>query len=127
MILIFMVARSRGCEVSWLRGLAACYRETSRPRNRATSVRRFVCRKRLRILDANLAELLLVEADVVAQSLEELLGVQRSHDRPAVDLHVGTPRNHAAEVDHEFAGGVDDVGEVDVLPLGNVVVECDAN
>src|SRR5207244_12648385 len=100
---------------------------TARPRDRETSVRRFAAGEPLRAFDADLAEFLLVELDVVRQSLDKLLCVQRRHDGPAVNLHVGTARHDSAEVDDEFAGRVDDVREVDVFALRDVVIESDAD
>src|SRR5581483_4367979 len=49
-------------------------------------VRGLVDLELLRVFDADLAELLFVEIDVVAQRFEKLLGVERRHDRAAVDL-----------------------------------------
>src|SRR5947207_2562682 len=74
-------------------------------------VRRFVHRELGRRVDADLAELRLVQPDVVRQRLEELLGVQRGGDHAAVDLHVRTAGHDAPEVDHELARGVNDVRE----------------
>src|ERR1700737_1727761 len=96
---------------------------TTKPRDDETSVRRLVGREGGRPFHADLAELLLVERDVVREGFQELLGVQRSHDGPAVDLHVWTPGNDPAQVDHELAGRMDDVREVDVLTLRAVVIE----
>ena len=53
--------------------------------------------------------------------------MERRHDRPAVDFHVRSSGNDAAQVNHEFTGRMDDVREVDVLTLRDVVIERDAN
>src|ERR1700686_1190781 len=90
-------------------------------------IRRFDAGERLRRFDANLAEFLLVERNVVGESLEELLRVQRRHDHAAVDLHVRASGHDASQIDDELARRMNDVREIDVLPLGNVVVQSDAD
>src|SRR4051795_8474802 len=94
---------------------------------RATSVRRLVRGEDRGAVDADLAELLLEDGDVLRQRLEQLLGVQRRHDHAAVNLHVLTPGNDAPEVDHKFARRMNDVREIDVLPLRDGVIEGDAD
>src|SRR3954453_16817869 len=94
---------------------------------RATSVGRFVRGEYRGAVDADLAELLLENGDVLRECLEQLLGVQRRHDHAAVNLHVLPARNDAPEIDHEFARRMNDVREVDVLPLRDGVVEGDAD
>src|SRR2546423_13978749 len=94
---------------------------------RATSVRWFVRGEDRRAVDADLAELLLEDGDVLRQRLEQLFGVERRHDHAAVHLHVLPAGNDAPEVDHELARRMNDVREVDVLPLRHGVVEGDAN
>ena len=63
----------------------------------------------------------------MGQRLEELLGVQRRHDHPAVDLHVRLPRYDPPQVDDELTRRMDDIREVDVLPLRDLVVQDDAD
>src|SRR3954471_22292507 len=89
-------------------------------------VERLVRREDRRAVRADLAVLLLKDGDVLRQRLEQLLRVQRRHDHAAVDLHLRPPRNDPPEVDYEFAGRMNDVREVDVLPLRDGVVEGDA-
>src|SRR5262249_57468492 len=88
---------------------------------------RLVHRELRRRVDADLAELRLVQPDVVRQRLEQLLGVQRRGEDATVDLHVGAARYDAAEVDDELAWRMNDVREIDVLALPDVVVDCDAD
>src|SRR5438105_3354053 len=78
-------------------------------------------------LDADLAELLLEQRDVVRECLQELLRVQRSENHATVDLHVRPAWYDAAEIDDELAGRVNDVGEIHVFALRDLIVECDAN